>query len=408
MTEQNPFLRLKSLSKWIAAGYIIFISAAASAQNPVYQDFFFDVCGGNPTGLLLVRCNETDAGLGNISGDSEASLNPSQSLSSQNTALDQGQTKNTGGSIEDNKEAGRLSLLFNAKSISFELERTPGTNSERQFNGDASGFDIGFDYQTSESCVVGAFLSYEALEQDFVRLEPAGFFTPQSQAGGTDIDTIGFTFFASKYFNDTWFIEGSLGYKLNEFEFVRSVVFQESNRVLPQVNVNTLGEADGDQTFGSIGISADTSNGAFRFTPHLRFSMLNSSVDTFTEQDVSNSGLNMLVEIGDRSSLTANLGFNASYVIGTSWGVLAPQLRLEYENEFDQDAQEITTSFVLDADNNQLTLLGDEPDETYYNLGLSVVAVFSNGFVGFLDYESVLEYDELDRDRLTLGFRIEL
>lgn len=51
-------------------------SSGARADNAPFQAFFFSVCGG-ASGVLAARCNETPDGLGNLSGDSESSLNPS-------------------------------------------------------------------------------------------------------------------------------------------------------------------------------------------------------------------------------------------------------------------------------------------------------------------------------------------
>ena len=51
------------------------IPALSFAQNAEFQNFFFAVCGGATVGALTTRCGETPGGTGNVSGDSEESLN---------------------------------------------------------------------------------------------------------------------------------------------------------------------------------------------------------------------------------------------------------------------------------------------------------------------------------------------
>jgi hypothetical protein len=61
----------------------------AHAQNAAFQGFFEDVCagGGSPTGNLSARCGDTPGGGGDLSGDSESSLNPSQIVTSNESGL---------------------------------------------------------------------------------------------------------------------------------------------------------------------------------------------------------------------------------------------------------------------------------------------------------------------------------
>jgi uncharacterized protein with beta-barrel porin domain len=131
-------------------------------------------------------------------------------------------------------------------------------------------------------------------------------------------------------------------------------------------------------------------------------------LDDYAETDKNNSGLEMNVAVDDRTSFTSNLGVSATYAISTGVAVLVPQARVEWEHEFQDDAQQVTTSFVLDSGNNEYQLTGDKPDRDYYNAGLALVGVFAQGWMAFIDYETVVGYEDLDRDQITLGVRVEL
>ena len=64
----------------------------AHAANADLQNFFFDACV-NPAGLLATRCAQTPGGLGDLSADSESSLNPSQTLSRNDGSLSAAQQR---------------------------------------------------------------------------------------------------------------------------------------------------------------------------------------------------------------------------------------------------------------------------------------------------------------------------
>src|SRR6185295_9271792 len=64
-----------------AAGSLLLTGTQALAANAEFQNFLFTVCAA-PSGTLATRCGETTGATGNVSGDSESSLNPSQALGS--------------------------------------------------------------------------------------------------------------------------------------------------------------------------------------------------------------------------------------------------------------------------------------------------------------------------------------
>jgi uncharacterized protein YhjY with autotransporter beta-barrel domain len=90
-----------------------------------------------------------------------------------------------------------------------------------------------------------------------------------------------------------------------------------------------------------------------------------------------------------------------------NWGVLVPQVHLEYEHEFDEDAQSSTTAYALDVNRNTFMIEGDGPDRDYFNAGVGVVSIFPNSWIVFLSYEGLFGYEDLDRHRVVAGLRRE-
>ena len=180
----------------------------AWAINPQFESFFVDVCGSSPTGTLAVRCAETPAGTGDLSTDSESSLNPNQTLSPADSGLaaarsasEQAQERAdralSGQQQEDAVQIGPFSLLLNVDAASAELDRSVDSDGERASDSDSWGVELGFDYRVNPKWVVGMFVDWESSQLEFDADIPGVLFTPQSNAGKSDADRVGVTAFGA-------------------------------------------------------------------------------------------------------------------------------------------------------------------------------------------------------------------
>lgn len=402
-----------------ATAGLLLAASQAQAANVEFQNFFFDVCLA-PTGTLATRCAETPGATGNLSGDSESSLNPSQSLSHNQSAVSLAQTRSKearerGEKLRDGDaeepgaqvEVGPFSLLVNLHGTWFERHADPAVAAERGLEGDSQAAEIGLDYRASDRMVIGAIAGVERIEYDF-DAEAAGVnFVPAANAGDADVDNIYLTLFASWNVGTNGYVELSGGYEQSDGSYRRNSVFQESTRTLPQTNVEVEGDADGDATWFSANAGFDFNRGAWNFGPYAGLTQTNSEVKGYTEQDLSGSGLHMRFSSTKRDSLLGHLGFRTSYAASAGGGVVVPQLRLEYQEEFEDDRQDVTAQYVLDTSGNQYTMSGDRGDKTSLNAGFSLAIIRPNGWMGFLDYSILLENSGLDRQRATLGLRVE-
>jgi outer membrane autotransporter protein len=184
-------------------------------------------------------------------------------------------------------------------------------------------------------------------------------------------------------------------------------VFQESTRTVPQVDVQVEGDADGEVTWFSANGGFDVIRGAWTFGPYLGLTHTSSKVDDYTERDLSASGLNMRFSSTTRDSLLGHAGLRVSYAGSTRAGVVLPQLRLEYQSEFEDDAQQVAAQFALDPAANEYLISGDSGDKNSLNAGFSLAIIRPNGWMAFFDYSILLGNDGLDRSRATLGLRVE-
>jgi uncharacterized protein YhjY with autotransporter beta-barrel domain len=404
------------LSSTIAG--LLLAAPQAQAANPEFQSFLFDVCL-TPSGALATRCAETTGGTGDVSGDSESSLNPSQNLSHNQPAVSVAQTRSKEarergeklrdgeGEEETKLSVGPFSLLVNLHGTWFERDTDALLNAERGFEGDSQAAEIGLDYRLSDRAVIGAIAGFERTDYEFVA-EAAGVnFVPASIAGEADSANLYLTLFASWNVGKTGYFELSGGYEQSDGSYRRNSVFQESTRTVPQVDVQVEGDADGEVTWFSANGGFDVIRGAWTFGPYLGLTHTSSKVDDYTERDLSASGLNMRFSSTTRDSLLGHAGLRVSYAGSTRAGVVLPQLRLEYQSEFEDDAQQVAAQFALDPAANEYLISGDSGDKNSLNAGFSLAIIRPNGWMAFFDYSILLGNDGLDRSRATLGLRVE-
>jgi outer membrane autotransporter protein len=410
-------MRARSITLSAAIAGVLLAAPAARAADPEFQDFFFDVCL-SPTGALAARCAETTGATGNLSGDSESSLNPSQNLSHNQPAISVAQTRSKearerGEKLRDDDgeeaegAAGPFSLLVNLHGTWFDKDADPAVNEERGFDGGSEAAEIGFDYRLSERTVLGAIVGFERMDYDFDP-EAAGVnFVPASEAGEADSDNMYLTLFASWGLGKSGYLELAAGYEQNDGSYRRNSVFQESTRTITQTNVIVEGDADGDVQWASLNGGFDVDRGAWNFGPYAGVTVTSASIDAYTESDLTGSGLAMSFDQTDSDSLLGHAGFRVSYVGSSSIGIVMPQLRLEFQHEFEDDAENAIARFVLDGTATEYEFIGDESDKDSINAGFSIAFVLPNGWMPFFDCSVLLDNDALDRQRATLGLRVE-
>lgn len=389
---------------------------AARAQNAAFQSFFFDVCA-SPTGALAARCAETPGAAGDLSGDSEDSLNPSQALAINQSALararalqkeiqQRAERRRDEGLGEQTAGAGpRWSLLTSGRAEYFDREET---RRERGLDGVTWGLQLGGDVQLGEGGFVGALLAYDRTDAEFDRDARGVNFTPPGNDGSTDADLYSLTFYGSWSLTDAVYVDGSLGYGYADYTFRRRAVFQETGRAVPQTGVRTEEDTEGHELSASGGIGYDWRREAFSLGPYLRLNYVWTKVDGYTERDETGSGLAMRIGTETQRSLATVLGLRGSYAFSTGWGVLIPQARVEWEHEFEQDTQSVLTRFVLDAGGNRFDVKGDSPDRDFLNASAGLLLLLPNGWMPFLDYEGLFGHSYYDRHRVTIGLRKEL
>ncbi|HUF19961.1 MAG TPA: autotransporter outer membrane beta-barrel domain-containing protein [Burkholderiales bacterium] len=395
---------------WVATGFALAAGSAGAANAP-FQDFFFSVCGG-ATSTLATRCSETTGGLGNLSGDSESSLNPSQALGHNRSLVDAAQARGDlrgAGPVEPGArvDVGPFGLLVNVFGSWFERDAGTTAVAERALDGDSRGAEIGLDYRLSDTAVLGAFGGVERSDYKFTAEDPGTNFTPESRAGDGDVEDVYLTLFSSFGIGESGFVDLSGGYGWTDSTYRRFSVFQESTRTLAQVDTAMAGDTEGTTTWLGLNAGQDFGQGALGFGLYGGITWTRTKLGGYAETDLSGSGLAMEFGSTKRSSTLGHAGLRIAYTGSGNAGVFVPQLRVEYQHQLNGDPQSIDSRFLLDTANTTFSLVGEDQDESGVEAALSISAVLPGGWSTFLDYSMLLSNNDLDRSRLTLGFRKE-
>jgi outer membrane autotransporter protein len=422
----------------------------ARAQNAAFGNFFRNVCGGQAaSGPLGSFCSSSG---GDLSPESESSLNPDQILGNSNEAIERVRqhqqlgarrleslraNRRVAAAIDPQRPPGArafvasesapfppdfaaadaagslfstpvdgvagLSLLLGARGSVFERD---DSTAERGYDGFFTGGQIGADYRISERAVVGGFFGYERMESDFEQDPfPAPLVTSDA-SGSRESDSYFFSIFASYDWTDALHTDLNLGGGISDLSLERNVAFQPlAPPGSPLTLVDTRASTDGYEISAEAGVGYDVSLGSVQLGPYARLRYIRNDFDAYTEK--GSSAFEMVFPSVASDSLASVLGVRESVAISTAYGVVVPEVRVEYEHEFLRDPIGATARFVNDPSGNVLALGGDAPDRNYANVGAGCVWLLPNGLIPYFDYEALLGFDDFERHRLSVGLRME-
>jgi outer membrane autotransporter protein len=191
-------------------------------------------------------------------------------------------------------------------------------------------------------------------------------------------------------------------------DVTRNSVFQESTRSLDQVNVRVAADMHGSATWVALNWGYVAEFGSWTLSPRLGILSSRSAVDAYTEEDVNNSGLAMLVNQVERNSLLGQISLGLSGSWSTESALFIPQMRIDFEHEFDTDAPATSARFLLDSGNTQYLLNAQERESDTLNVGVGLLVILPNGWMPFVDYQILLGNSQRDSYRITAGLRKEI
>jgi len=285
------------------------------------------------------------------------------------------------------------------------------TSRESGFDFESYGLTLGADYRLNPKVVLGVALGYMTtdidLDQDGGQLKASGF------SG---------SLYGTYHVSDPFYIDGIVSVGRNDYDIDRAIRYSirelnpDGTPTGGMVTIDQVAQADSDGTWYGFSLSTgyDFYVAGLTVGPIARLNYSRADLDGYQENidnTAAGSGLALSVEGQKITSFSTVLGGQASYAISLPWGVVLPQLRLEWEHEFENASRTIRANFLEDPtpdDTSQIQLLTDAPDRDFFNIAAGVSAVFRRGLSAFVQYQTVIGLADVNSHHVALGLRIEL
>jgi outer membrane autotransporter protein len=247
--------------------------------------------------------------------------------------------------------------------------------------------------------VVGASLGYNQQDTELT-----------GDGGNVDTDGFSVSAYTTWFQQNNWYIDGVLTAGSNDYDLQRRIRYDIVGAT-GTTNVDQVARAStsGDTLSAAFSFGRDFQRGALSFGPYLRGMYTRVDFDSYAEElDAGpGAGLGLAVDARELTSMTGVLGGKLTYAMSRDWGILMPHFQLEWEHEFEDDPQQLVARFLHDPTGTAIRVEGDEVDTDYYNIGIGLSALFTNGRSAFLYYEHLAGSEGLSQDNLSLGVRIE-
>ena len=259
----------------------------------------------------------------------------------------------------------------------------------RGATGEASGFDFdtggvsaGVDKRISSDFAAGVGFGYGHDNTDIGQ-------------NGTHSTSDSYSLAAYASFNPSpsTFIDGLAGYQWLSFD---------SRRFVTADNSMVSGNRDGSQWFASLSGGYEYHSNALLISPYGRLDLANASLNGFTEHGDSIYALNYMGQTV--KTTTTSIGVHADYVFKEDFGTVAPQVRLEYEHDF-QGSSNATMSYADLIAGPIYTAPIDPLAHNHYLIGIGANWQFNNNMIIRLEYDNQLDTGDQDNQSILLNIQ---
>jgi len=280
----------------------------------------------------------------------------------------------------DASSQSRLGLFING---SFTDGNRDGTNLERGYDSDASTITFGLDYRFSRNFIAG--VAY-GISQSTLEFDDTG--TKNDDMDNDMTNVIVYGTWYSNAFNVDFLIGSSRG----DIETSREIAF---------VNSTAEGDTESQQTFFSVSSGYEFNQGAFSFGPYVSYDYITGDIDSYQEEN--GGGFELAFDEQNIESKVITFGGRASYAISTTWGVVVPYVRGEWKKEIDDSRDFITGRFVNISAANDFSIEAEDFDSSWFHGAVGLTANFRHGLSAYIDYDSVLSYDDTQLNTVSYG-----
>ncbi len=260
-----------------------------------------------------------------------------------------------------------------------------GTDLERGYDNDASTATIGADYRFSRNLIGGIAYGINESSLEF-----------DGNDDGMDNDMTNVIVYGTWY-KEAFNVDVLIGASEGEIKTKRQVTVGSDSHSIG-------GKTDTQQTFFSIASGYNFNKNALSYGPYASFDYITGEIDAYEESGTV--GLEVSFDEQDIDSKVFTMGGQVSYAISTNWGVVVPHARAEWKKELDDDRDIITGQFTGIA-GSTFSIEADDFDDNWFHAAVGVSATFRHGLSAYIDYDSIVAYDDTSLSTLSYGGRWE-
>lgn len=393
----------------LSSGRASIQAATQQGQSALFNacnDYFFGqrtqqsvqsfIEGIDPTGFISFKLDT----LLFAQGQSEDAMDRLQALRNKHSATVASSVDNRalgGGASADQSGdllGKKLGLWFRVDSLNGSKDQTllTGELDSSQFGG-----VVGVDYRLNENAVIGGLFGYRSSDSKF----GAG-----GAAGKMESKTINFSGYFSSYLYKNLYLDAVVDYSTAKFDTRRNVYDLSA----PPVLYSPDGKTNGTTVGGSVAMGYEFSSGGWTLVPSLHYRYIDSKIDAFAESGVGPFDLAFAKQ--NYKSSSARLDFNVSYAINSESAVWLPHFRAELIKEFGANIDTFDVRLVNEDLGSgpvqaPLTVQMDKLDDMYYRASLGVSAQFHNDVSGYLEYQQLIGFDQVNYHNIALGVRFQ-
>jgi hypothetical protein len=268
------------------------------------------------------------------------------------------------------------------------------------FDYDINGLTAGLDYRYSDKFIFGGAVGITRQGTDLAGSEGS-------------LDTTGWSVsaYSTFYKENSWYADSVLTYGRNNYDLERRIRY---TLPIPGGGFTTIDQtgrssSSGDLLEAAFTFGHDFQKGGLSIGPYARLLYTKLGFDESVEQLESGpgSGLGIVIETRDLTSIASQVGAKFTYSYSADWGVIIPHLQVEWEHEFKDDPAQITARFLNDPTATPMVITGDPQDTDYFRIGIGLSMILNKGRSGFIYYEQMLGRDGYNQYNLGLGLRVE-
>lgn len=273
----------------------------------------------------------------------------------------------------------------------------PKTNT-RSYDFDINGITAGVDYRFRPNLVGGLALGFSKQDTTFW--------------DGSTSKLTGYsgTAYLTWYNQQSWYVDGQLTYGINSFDVLRSIRYRvtRGDQVISDITQTGRGTFDATMFSGSLAAGRDFSVNGWNLNPYARYDYTVNRFDELKEDlaPENGQGLALTAKLDNLTSSALVAGGQATYNHSTDWGVLMPNLMIEYQRELNDDASTFEAFFSNDPAQERFRIDGTPLDRSYLRMGVGLSALFPGGRSAYIYYE-YLRGEQLKMGNINLGMRWE-